>query len=47
MAKDYSQHKESTILAEIFEKLNPVNKFFVEFGARDGVSLSTTKYYFV
>lgn len=45
MGKDYSQHGESLILSEIFKKIEPTNKFFVEFGARDGASLSNTKYF--
>ena len=45
MGQDHSQHGESLILSEIFKIIEPKNKYFVEFGARDGVSLSNTKYF--
>lgn len=41
--KDYSQHRESKILYDIFQKINPINKFAVEFGASDGQWLSNIK----
>lgn len=41
--KDYSQNGESTILNSIFKKIEPKNKFMVEFGASDGFWLSNIR----
>jgi len=40
--KVYSQNGEDGILLEIFNKIGTINKYFVEFGAWDGVHLSNT-----
>ena len=40
----YSQYGEDGILEEIFKRLEINNGFFVEFGARDGISCSNTRY---
>ena len=41
--KDYSQYGESLIINEIFKKIDPINKFMVEFGASDGYWLSNIR----
>ena len=41
--EDYSQHGESKILLEIFEKIGTENKYVVEFGASDGFWLSNAR----
>lgn len=41
--KDYSQNGESLVIKEIFDKIKPVNKFMVEFGASDGYWLSNIR----
>lgn len=43
MSRDYSQHGESVILKELFDKIGTTNKFAVEFGAGNDDVLSNTK----
>lgn len=43
--KDYSQHGESTVLANLFEQLNIYTGVFVDIGAGDGYHLSNTRYF--
>ncbi len=38
----YSQCGEDGVIAEIFQRIGVTNKFFVEFGAKDGLFLSNT-----
>jgi hypothetical protein len=40
----YSQFKEEGIILKIFEIIGTTNKFCIEFGAGDGISLSNTAY---
>lgn len=40
--KVFSQHYQDGIIERIFEVIGVKNKFYVEFGARDGVGLSNT-----
>lgn len=42
---DYSQAGEAGILEEIFNKIKAGNKYYVEFGAGDGYSLSNTAHF--
>jgi len=43
--KDYSQHGESLVLEELFEKIGLINSYGVEFGASDGYWLSNLRFF--
>lgn len=43
--RDYSQHGESLVLDELFQKIGTVNQYGVEFGASDGYWFSNLRFF--